>query len=217
MPVDIESLIPFRVNDGEYSVNLPLTHLKQGLQGMSPDGHTPIVVPDYQRGRVWTAAQQRAYIEAKLCKNISLHFDVIRLNCPIWGGRDEPVIGLDPNVLELVDGLQRLTAGMVFTQDQLPVLGGYVASDLINYRMHTSFTIQVNTLPTRARCCSGTCNSTAPALPTPLRNWVVFGIYWHRNKQHLGEAPSDVHQGTHFPRPSWRRSSAPGGRHVVPP
>ena len=71
--------------------------------------------PDYQRGRVWTEAQQIAYVE--YCLRGGKSGRMIYLNCKGWssGGRE---------IVEVVDGLQRITAARRFMASDLPVFGG---------------------------------------------------------------------------------------------
>ena len=99
------------------------------------------LMPDFQRGHVWTEAQQLAYVEAKLSGRVPN--DMIRCNCIGWGGDFR-----GPFVL--VDGLQRLTAATKFLRGELrpfghtaQELGPRVPSDVF-------FLWTINALPTRA-------------------------------------------------------------------
>jgi len=70
--------------------------------------------PEFQRGHVWTEAQQVAYLEYRLQGGSSgrdLYF-----NCPGWMSDFR-----GPYVL--VDGLQRLTCVRRFTRNELPAFG----------------------------------------------------------------------------------------------
>ncbi|WP_176000186.1 DUF262 domain-containing protein [Burkholderia vietnamiensis] len=66
--------------------------------------------PDYQRGHVWTSAQQQAYVEGVLRGAISTAGLTIQFNCPTFESR---LLASDrdlPDGFQVMDGLQRLTA-----------------------------------------------------------------------------------------------------------
>jgi hypothetical protein len=72
------------------------------------------LVPEFQRGHVWTEAQQIAYVEYRLRGGLGA--DVIYWNCPGWMGDWR-------GPMQLVDGLQRLTAVRRFLANELPIFG----------------------------------------------------------------------------------------------
>lgn len=77
---------------------------------------SPILLePDYQRGRVWTEAQQIAYVE--YCLRGGKSGRTIYLNCKGWSSGQREIV-------EVVDGLQRITAARRFMANDLPVFGG---------------------------------------------------------------------------------------------
>ena len=99
------------------------------------------ICPDFQRGYVWTEAQQVAYIEFMLKEGESGRD--IYLNHPGWmnGFKGEFV---------LVDGLQRLTAARKFVANELRAFG-YLAKEMgrkipLSYRLR----FHVARLKTRA-------------------------------------------------------------------
>ena len=63
--------------------------------------------PDFQRGHVWTADQQRHYVENAMRDNLSNQARLISFNAPAWS-RD--VSGDLPETVLCIDGLQRITA-----------------------------------------------------------------------------------------------------------
>lgn len=79
--------------------------------------------PDFQRGHVWTEAQQQAFIENALRGVIDQAGYAIRFNAPAW--ESEPVGDLDPTV-QCVDGLQRLTAVRRFVAGEVRPFGLHV-------------------------------------------------------------------------------------------
>jgi uncharacterized protein with ParB-like and HNH nuclease domain len=119
---DIKMLTP----SGNYEVNIPLDDLERAIAHYQEihDVHPPLdLLPDFQRGHVWTEAQQIAYIEFFLRGGMSGR--VIYLNCPNWGHFNKIKKGGYRDFV-IVDGLQRLTALMKFVRGELPAFGHYV-------------------------------------------------------------------------------------------
>jgi uncharacterized protein with ParB-like and HNH nuclease domain len=99
--------------------------------------------PDFQRGHVWTEKQQTAYIEFILKGGQS--GKEIYFNHPNWMGSFE-------GNLQLVDGLQRITAVRKFLNNEVPVFDGYYYKDIENISLHDlnlAFSLHVNNLKTR--------------------------------------------------------------------
>jgi hypothetical protein len=67
-----------------------------------------LVIPDYQRGRVWTPAQQSAFVGYALSRAPVPAFFIRQVNAPD-GFRDE-----------LIDGQQRLTAMVAWLDGEVP-------------------------------------------------------------------------------------------------
>lgn len=139
--------------DGSYRIHVPWDQLERQLAEWSQRGYCGFEMePDFQRGRVWTNAQRSAYIESKLRGGVPN--DVIRWNCPGWMGDFR-------GPMQLVDGLQRLTATLEFLNDRVEVFGppgspGVRLSDFtdrdgrVRYWMSTTnLEFVVNSLPTR--------------------------------------------------------------------
>lgn len=102
--------------------------------------------PDFQRGHVWTVAQQTAYVEFLLRGGTS-GLDLY-LNCPSWHGHVEPG-AYDEFVV--VDGLQRFTAIAAFLDGDIPAFGSLYPEfedepDLVR----NSILVHVNDLRSRA-------------------------------------------------------------------
>lgn len=77
--------------------------------------------PDYQRGHVWTADQQQAYIENVLRGVIDTAGLLLKFNCPNW--ENDKYEGALPRGFECLDGLQRLTAVVKFCEGEVRPFG----------------------------------------------------------------------------------------------
>lgn len=136
---DIPPLTPW----GNYAVDVPWGQLESFLADLaSPHGLD--LDPDFQRGHVWTQAQQVRYVEFVLRGGRSgreLLFN--QPNFQSGGRKGCPV--------QIVDGKQRLQAVRAFLSDGIPAFGtlrsGYTdAMTMTGPR----FTVVVNNLETRA-------------------------------------------------------------------
>jgi hypothetical protein len=120
-------------------------------------GHTPIryirdivdqnirdnnlqLCPDFQRGHVWTEAQQVSYVEYVLRGGKS-GLDVY-FNHPGWktGEKGEYVC---------VDGLQRITALLRFVDNEIPAFGSLYSEFTDRLSISVGIVWHVNTLKTR--------------------------------------------------------------------
>ena len=100
-----------------------------------------IPVPDFHRGHVWTEAQQVAFIEHTLCGGEG---GTLRFNQPGWG-KDWK------GDMEVVDGLQRITAVLRFLSNEIRVFGSLRREYTDNPRLlRARFVLQANNLQTRA-------------------------------------------------------------------
>lgn len=122
-----------------YEVGVPWAHLERQLG----DADLPLVMePDYQRGHVWSDAQRTAFVEYALMGGESSM--VITTNCPGWMGDWR-------GPYELVDGLQRVTAALMFLRGGIPAFGLRISE--FSGRMSSMsprFNWRVLNLPTRA-------------------------------------------------------------------
>jgi uncharacterized protein YfkK (UPF0435 family) len=99
-----------------YGVHSDMCYFPQWLEE-----NNVILNPDFQRGHVWNDIQQTKYIEHILMDGKSgrdLYF-----NHPGWMGNWK-------GDMVCVDGLQRITAALKFSQNKLAVFGGYFLEDL---------------------------------------------------------------------------------------
>ena len=83
--------------------------------------------PDFQRGHVWSAEQQRHFIENCLRAVVPTSAFLIQFNCSEWGDPD-PESDL-PVGLQCVDGLQRYTAVTEFVKGNVKPFG-FTANEL---------------------------------------------------------------------------------------
>lgn len=100
--------------------------------------------PDFQRGHVWTEAQQIAYIEFKLRGGKS-GGDIL-LNCPAWYDSSS----VKDRTMRLIDGKQRLNAVLRFMNNKLPAFG-YLLNEYEDEPRftRTRFTLFINCLQSR--------------------------------------------------------------------
>lgn len=99
---------------------------------------------DFQRGHVWTEAQQSAFVEYVLRGGTSGL--VIYLNNPNWRST---VVERNADFV-CVDGLQRLTAVQRFVNNDVRAFGLLRSEFTGNIRVCQSMRVNINTLPTRA-------------------------------------------------------------------
>lgn len=90
------------------SFDIDLKHLGGWIEKFGNDWGGFVREPDYQRGRVWTEGQQVAFVEGMLRGTVTRDLQRLQINIPHWEV-DEPGGDL-PRRVELIDGLQRLTA-----------------------------------------------------------------------------------------------------------
>ncbi len=111
-------LFPFAA----YRVNIPWI----GLIGWLEDNNSGIqkleLDPPYQRGYVWSEFQKTAYVEYQLRGGFSGK-DVF-WNCPTWMHFTS---GKASNIIELVDGKQRIQAVLDFLNNKVKAFGIYYA------------------------------------------------------------------------------------------
>ena len=101
--------------------------------------------PDFQRGHVWTSAQQTAYCEFILRGGESSR--VLYWNHPEWGG-----VKRGSGMLTLVDGKQRLEAVRSFLRNEVAVFNGVFLRDMeprILRKTGVAFQMRIAKLPSR--------------------------------------------------------------------
>lgn len=108
-----------------YQIHAPWNRLQHTLDEFTDDFGPVVLDPDYQRGHVWSAGQQRAYIENVLRGMVSDAGMTIQFNTPDFPQihrRENPNRDL-PREFQCLDGLQRLTAVQALQAGELQPFG----------------------------------------------------------------------------------------------
>lgn len=137
--------IPRLIDRGSYSVHVGFNYLEKFLGELARQPGGLDLNPDFQRGHVWTEAQQVAFVEYALRGGLESSSGVLLFNCADWDdGSTAPT--------QIVDGLQRLTAVRTFLGDGIPAFGR-LRSEYSGNMPSTGglrFEVHVNKLRTRA-------------------------------------------------------------------
>jgi len=96
--------------------------------------------PDFQRGHVWTEEQQVKYVEYRLRGGET--GDLI-----LWASTDWEET---PPHVDLLDGLQRLTAVRRFLRDEIPVFGHHRSAWTGTLRLYHNFRFRIVETAARA-------------------------------------------------------------------
>ncbi|MCP3941086.1 MAG: DUF262 domain-containing protein [Desulfobacteraceae bacterium] len=131
--------IPKYTRDGNYMVDISFNYLVERIADFIKEDNLELN-PDFQRGHVWTKEQQIRYIEYKLANGPGV--DVLYFNCVGWMDHfDGPFV--------CVDGLQRITAIMLFINNEIPAYNTlYKDYDIkLGRKMHAK--LNINNLETR--------------------------------------------------------------------
>lgn len=105
-----------------WSADYRWDRLETALANMGKDYGGLELVPDFQRGHVWTPAQQEHYIANCLRGVVPASGLLIQFNSPSWGDIDVAATDLPPG-LQCVDGLQRYTAITEFVKGNVMPFG----------------------------------------------------------------------------------------------
>lgn len=127
--------------DASWGVDIPWRDILRYVEQQEKDGLD--LNPDFQRGHVWTAEQQIAFVEFKLRGGRT--GGELFFNSPGWPG---PCV---PGQYVIVDGKQRLHAVCCFMAGDIPAFGYKIHQFLDRDRMRfiLSFRWNVNSLETR--------------------------------------------------------------------
>lgn len=110
--------IPEYIRPSDGGLTLEWGHVEEWIAQESSGGRSFVMEPDFQRGHVWSRAQQSAYVE--FCLKGGVGSRTILFNHPGYQSPPRPHCDLDPEAIVCVDGLQRLTAVRRFMADELP-------------------------------------------------------------------------------------------------
>ena len=131
--------IPKLMIDGPYKVDMPIGYFIKWLKEEQENGL--ILNPDFQRGHVWTEAQQVAYVEFILRGGKSAK--TVYFNCPNYRS------GARPENFVCVDGLQRITAIQRFLNNEIPAFGVYYKDYEDKLPLDIDITVNINELEKR--------------------------------------------------------------------
>lgn len=115
--------IPQFTSCGDFWTEVPLEYIERQLESDRADYNLELN-PDFQRGNVWTEAQQIAYVEYFLKGGMSAR--EVYFNCPNHShARASLPEGERQDIFNMVcvDGLQRLTALLRFLHNEIPAFG----------------------------------------------------------------------------------------------
>ena len=152
--------IPQYCQDGHYQVNTCLDFFEDNIQRYINE-YGLILNPDFQRGHVWTPAQQISFVEYFLKGGRSGR--TLYFNHPFWMHWKEKYKPGEYNDFVVVDGLQRITALLAFVRGELPAFGLYVPTQnnpnhvkcfegkLQSLYCNSNLLVNINNLPTRAK------------------------------------------------------------------
>lgn len=130
--------------DGSYAVDYPFHSLIKWIEREQEEMGLQLN-PDFQRGHVWSEAQQVAYVEFLLRggkTGRTLYF-----NCPSW---HHPVPEGGYNEYVCVDGLQRITAITRFVHNKIPAFGSLYCEYQDSPRIaEDTLRVNINDLKTR--------------------------------------------------------------------
>ena len=136
--------IPKLTRVGSYAVDYPLAYLAKEFDEFERDYNLQML-PDFQRGHVWTEQQQIAYLEFILRGGRS--GKDIYLNSPSWHTSVEEGAYND---FVIVDGLQRVTAIRRFINNEIKVFGSYYREYTDTLGLDVTIRVHINDLPTKA-------------------------------------------------------------------
>lgn len=104
-----------------YETDVMFRDIESSLDSYGRDWGGLDLTPDFQRGHVWSPAQQCHYIENILRGVVGVAGLTIQLNCPNWEVSDYE--GDLPLGMQCIDGLQRLTAVRQMMAGQIKPFG----------------------------------------------------------------------------------------------
>lgn len=121
----LELVCPIRA--AKWRADETWSRLERALADMGEDYGGLELAPDFQRGHVWSEAQQTHFIENCLRGVVSSDSYALQFNCPNFD-IDQPE-GDVPAGLQCLDGLQRYTAITRFVRGEIKAFG-VLASEL---------------------------------------------------------------------------------------
>lgn len=95
---------------------------KEQIESIGQDYGGLEMMPDYQRGHVWTSEQQERYIENMMKGAVPTSGRLLQFNCPDWNDSAHGESDL-PSGLQCLDGLQRFTSVQRFLANEIRPFG----------------------------------------------------------------------------------------------
>lgn len=132
--------LPQFIQSPKYRCDVPLRYIPEKIQDWV-ENFNLVLCPDFQRGHVWTEAQQIAFMEYILKGGKTGR--ELQFNHPGW------MKTMTKGEFVCVDGLQRLTAIIRFFKDEIPVFGYYLRDFTENVEITQCMSFNVNDLQTR--------------------------------------------------------------------
>lgn len=125
-----------------YVVNISWNYLQSWLDNHNKDIIRCDMNPFYQRNYIWTKKQKIAFLEYQLKGGFSGR-DIF-LNCPTWLSFKD-----SGNIIQLVDGKQRINAVLEFLDDKIPAFGlKFSEFEDELHSMDPNFVFHINNLKT---------------------------------------------------------------------
>lgn len=113
-----------------YIVDVPFKMVEYELKKYE-DCYGLELIPDFQRGHIWSQDQQIKYIEATVKGTVAPSSRFITFNCSDWGDNNSDEVIKD---MVCIDGLQRLTAVRRWMNDEFTIF-----NDLFEYGVSKEF------------------------------------------------------------------------------
>ena len=136
--------VPQFTKRGSYQINVPLKYVLPKITEWENDQFFQLKLnPNFQRGHVWTEAQQISYMEFLFRGGETAR--VIYFNKPDWQNFK---LSDDYNDFVCVDGLQRLTAVMRFLENEIKIFGSYYKEFEDEIPLSVDLIFNVNNLKT---------------------------------------------------------------------
>lgn len=129
-----------KLTTGNYQPYFELREIKYTIDRWKKRESGLILEPDFQRYHVWNKSQQIKFIEYLLKGGTSGR--ILYFNHPGWQSNYK-------GEFVLVDGLQRLTATLLFLNNKLPVFGNNFYRDFDRIDFEIGLYFNVNNLKTK--------------------------------------------------------------------
>ncbi len=119
------------IAQAQYTVDMQVKGFLQRMRELGEDHGGFELVPDFQRGHVWTREQQQHYVESFIRNAIPESGRYLQFNCPHFmktGNFNEDDRDV-PAGFQCIDGVQRITAMEAFFNNDFTVFSGMRAED----------------------------------------------------------------------------------------